>query len=132
MRNRDLDYITFIPELVSQVPELKPIYDMHLQTYEELVPYVFVYEVTRFMFEKYSEIVTEPDDAEHVQRVLVSILNLMEEAAVSSDFDLRNLIAAGFIEGLPPSDAEEVETYTAIKAMLGPHLRKLLKVMDPS
>lgn len=82
----------FTHNLVEVVPELSLLLDEHLLDQEgELLPYVFMAEVARWLHEQSTR------SPQRVERVLA----WLEARFHSSGFDVRNLIDVGIIEMLP-------------------------------
>ncbi len=111
MENRD----EFIKNLVTEVPELKPLYDEHLKdNFGELLPDFFFGDLTRYVVAQVQE--GHIEDGSTVKR----ILNTLEDGLDRKDID--ELIVTSFVENL--SDQEEMAA--RIKEIAGPNLRQLL------
>src|SRR5215211_9198760 len=100
MNDQDLNYSTFVPQLLAEIPEVNPVYVEHLRQNDELLPHVLMGAVTRFVCEAYHRSVSGETDAEQWRRVVSRSLTLMERAISSPDLMLRNLILVSFLENL--------------------------------
>jgi hypothetical protein len=118
----ELTYLTFIPHLVQEVPELLPAYEEHLRDYDELLPHVFMGDVTRFVIDAYQRASTATGDARHWSQVLDRLMALLEAAAASSDIMLVNLVTVSFCENLLDMEGSEPSTYEGITGSMGPRL----------
>lgn len=82
----------FTHDLVEVVPELSSLLDEHLLDQEgELLPYVFMADVARWLHEQSAR---SPDRVEQA-------LAWLEARFSSGGFDVRNLIDVGILEMLP-------------------------------
>ena len=118
----ELNYKTFVPMLLGNVPELQSVYDQHLLDNEKLLPHVFMGDVTRFVIEIYRQSETRSAPRDIMRRVLGDL----EKAIASSDSELQELVSASFLENLHQAD----DTYEGIKKLLGPGLRKELAITE--
>jgi hypothetical protein len=100
-----------INRLIAEVPELKALYDEHVAANDELLTYVFLSDVARFVIAALSG--TEPEHGSDATRVL----GLLEDAIGSDDPDVVNLVAVGFVESLLGDDALD-----QVRLALGPRL----------
>ena len=107
-----------IDQLLERVPELRAVYEEHVHDYDELLPHVFLGDVTRYVVQRVrsgeTTFSTEP-----IRRVLESI----EQYLASGDEEVEELAWVSFAENL--SEHEDVLTF--LRGMIGPNLAKALK-----
>jgi len=112
-----LTTIECINLLLTRVPELKPVYDEHMHDYEELLPHVFLGDVTRY-------VVTQARCGEiSPGRPLDRILDVLNQCLAGGDEQVKELVAVSFVENL----LEHEEVLTILKELIGPHLQKEFK-----
>lgn len=118
MAEKKLSYETVLDRLLAQVPELRPLYDAHLQDNDEALPHVFFGDVTRYVV----QLVRAIDRTHDVgpPGPLGRVLSFLEEAMMSPDTRVQELVSTSFLEGLDPTD----DTYTTLMALFGPSLRR--------
>lgn len=127
-----INFKSFFPLLLSEVPEFEPAYRKHLAGDDDLIPYVLVGEFVYFVYDAQKKASSKSAEAKRWQNVLSRSLALMERAINSSDEQLETLIWLGFVENLTPDRPEDVNSYLAIKAQLGPKLHEvLITYFDP-
>jgi hypothetical protein len=108
---------TFLDDLLSAVPELKPILDEHLAANDNLLPHVMIADVARFA-------VAEIADAR--KRVTVhKLLDRLERGLTAGDEETRELILASFVENL----MGETTSLRLLKPLMGPNLRKAIRTI---
>ena len=101
-----LNYETFIPQLVKQVPELERAFAEHLETHGEINQHVFFGDLVRFVKDSIQGLPTG-----NVAR-LEAIAEMMNQALLSSDELLRNLASVSFAESI--SSAEHRKAIRAL------------------
>lgn len=104
-------------ELVSRVPELKPLYDEHISDFDELLPHLFFGDVTRYVAQH-----LRIDDSHSLSSV-VKALNVLEEGMVIGDDKAQELISVSFLENLVNHD----DVLVKAQELMGPNLTKELK-----
>ena len=124
MAGQILSYETVLNRLLAEVPELRPLYDEHLHDNDEALPHVFLGEVTRYVM----QLVRELDQTHDLNFLdpLARVLSFLENAMISPDTRVQELVSVSFLENLDPAD----DRYTRLKALLGPNLRRELKAYD--
>ena len=122
MAEGQLDSDSFVDHLLSMVPELRRVYEEHLSENEELLPHVFLGDVTRFVITEFRKGRSDRGEPTLDTRVLDRILDLLERAMKSSDTRLRELVSVSFLENLDQAGRD----YLGIKGLLGPALVKEL------
>jgi hypothetical protein len=90
---------TLINRLVADVPALQPVYNEHVANNDELLTYVFLADVARFVMAALTG--AKPEHRSDAVRVL----GLLEDAIGSDDPDVVNLVAVGFVESLLGEEA---------------------------
>lgn len=107
----------FFAKLVEFVPELKKLYNQHLEDNNCLLSYVFMSDITRFVIGK----AISSDQLSDVQ----VILDTIESELSKGDDEFKNLVLASFVENL---FGEEI-AITKIYPMMGPILRAEIVAM---
>ena len=81
MFEQQLCYETIVNRLLTEVPELRPLYDEHLHGNDEFLPHVFFGDVTRYVM----QLVRAMDQTRHIGTPdpLGRILRFLEEAMSS-------------------------------------------------
>ena len=131
MESHELTYKSFVPQLLVEIPEFKPIYDEHIADYDEILPHVLMGAFTRFLFDAYKKSKSPDANGEAYKQVVERSLNLMERAMGNGDLGVQNLISVSFLENLWPSEQADLPVYNEIKLLLGPQLRNELRLYDP-
>lgn len=131
MESQKLRYKSFVPQLLIEIPEFKPIYDEHIADNDEVLPHVLMGTFTRFLFDSYKKSKSPDANGEACKQVVDRSLNLMERAMGNGDLGVQNLISVSFLENLWPSEQVDLPVYNEIKLLLGPQLRRELNFYDP-
>lgn len=105
----------FIEDLVQEAPELQSAYLQHISDNDELLPHVFMGDVTRLVIEQVGANVKAD--------VLVRILDKCESAMDGADEAVSELLSVSFAENL----ATEREVMAALGPLLGPKLRRQIE-----
>src|SRR5438094_274211 len=98
--------------LVTAVPALQRLLDEHEAAYGELLPTVFLGEVAKWVIPS----LDGGSDADSAR----SALDVMESLIVAGDSQVKDLVATGFLEGLPPGSLHD----DRLRSLLGPALRR--------
>lgn len=114
----------FVEELVEATPSLRTLYDEHLSDHKELLPHVFMGDLTRYTLDL-QEKVLEHGDTE-ARRVLTEMLGLLENGMTEGSEKVKELIAVSFLENLD----QDHKVYQSLKGVLGPRLREELKFFE--
>lgn len=115
--NKKISYKEFADILTNEVPELREIYDSHLEDNGEIIPHVFINEVFYYLRDHINN---------NVPKYLTKLLRFLDEAMISSDEETKNLIAVSFVENLITVDNHSLKK---IEALLGPNLKRELNNM---
>jgi len=110
--------IECVNQLLKQVPELQSAYDEHLRNNDELLPHVFLGDVTRYVVRQVRS--GETGLASPVER----ILGVLEQCMASGEEYVTELVAVSFIENLYGED----DVVKKLKGLIGPHLEKEIKI----
>jgi hypothetical protein len=105
---------SFIHKLLDAIPELVPVYKAHLTDNDELLPHVFMGDVTIFVIAHSGNPSTRP--------VLQRLLGLFEDELAGEDDDAINVVLASFVENL----LGEEEAARKLSPLMGPRLRAAL------
>nr|WP_298719868.1 hypothetical protein [uncultured Steroidobacter sp.] len=100
---------SLIERLLAAVPDLRGVYDEHISDNDELLPHVFFGDVTRFAIEN----AAAPSVA--------SLLALLDEALADADEEVREVVAASFVENL----VGETAALKLMKPKMGLNLRRV-------
>jgi hypothetical protein len=103
--------VSFVGALCYDTPELIDLLQSHLDTYEELLPHVFMGDFTRWVVGKFNDDRSDPN----LRRLLVFI----EESFSRQDESSQEIISVSFLENLPQVGEDDDE----VRTVLGPHLR---------
>jgi hypothetical protein len=106
----------FVMRLVQTLPELQRLFDEHIKDNDELLPHVFMGDVTRF-----AVAAVHRDDQARLERLIGFLEGELSKASES----VAELIGASFVENL----AGEEEAIRAVVAIGGPALRKEVKAI---
>jgi hypothetical protein len=112
-----MKYAEIVPELVEKVPELRELYQDHLESYDEILPHVFLGDVAMLVSEKV------PDKKTKSQKTVKEILAFLEEQMSSGDPRVPELVAVSFLEVLDPQE----DYYQPLKKLLG---KKMLATLN--
>ncbi|MFD2077804.1 hypothetical protein SAMN05421678_12441 [Actinopolymorpha cephalotaxi] len=107
-----------VDRLVRAVPALEPVLRDHLDFYDELLPHLFMGEVTPLVVEW-----AEPGEPDQQARARAVIEKL--EAEYGHDYQVDELISASFVENLPRAEDPGGDVLT----LLGPKLREVQQRM---
>ena len=113
--NRKISYERFIEELLSEIPELKDIYEEHIKDCDEELPHIFMEDVFRYVKENINNGVPE---------YIVRLMKFLNEAMASSDENTKELISVSFLDNLEVVDNASLKR---IETLLGSNLKKELK-----
>lgn len=114
--------VSFVTLMAAQFPALGRLRAEHVNdNVGETLPHVFLGDVTRHVLSLLDE------TSGHVtsQSELHDILQAFEDAYTTGDEDIQELIVVSFLEHLPYPG----ETGAEIRDMLGPNLRRQLRVL---
>lgn len=121
---------TFISLLVREVPELVPLYENHLRdNLDELLPTVFMGEVTRFVVDAYYRSSSATGDPQYWSGVSGRIMHMVERAAASADWELGNLVTVSFCESLLDLEEDDAAAYWGIRNKMGPKLAEKMDIV---
>lgn len=117
--------VRFINNLLSQVPDLQPTYEEHLRDEGELLPHLFLGDVTRFVVEQCKKLERDRLNSGNAEQNLTRIMSLMEEGITSPEDgtvpmigrlaaeneSVRNLVGVSFVENLLGTDCPSLTKY---------------------
>lgn len=106
-----------INRLLERVPEIRDMYDEHIQDNDEILPHVFLGDVTRFVVQQVRS--GETGTLNHVAR----ILDIFEQYMASGDDHVKELISVSFVENL----AGHEDALAILKKLVGPNLENEFK-----
>jgi hypothetical protein len=107
----------FVQRLLAQAPQFQDGYAKHLQENNELIPHVFMADVTRKVIANCSD----RSQSLHLKALLV----FFERELNSGDAEANDLIAAGFCENL----IDESRALTTLLPLMGSALRQCMDRM---
>jgi hypothetical protein len=109
--------IAWVNKLLEQVPELRHVYDEHIHNNDELLPHVFLGDVTRYVVQQVY--LGETGPAKPVER----ILSVLEQGMGSGDEQVEELVSVSFVENLVEHD----DVLASLKGLIGPNLQKEIR-----
>lgn len=116
--------IGFAKHVATLSPALILLLEKHQKdNFGELLPSLYLGDVTRHVIAL--ALNESPEDTLSVRRELKTILDAMERGFSTGMPDVKELIAASFLENLPAKE----EPGSEIRSMLGPELGRQLKKM---
>ncbi|MBL6936675.1 MAG: hypothetical protein ISS15_07295 [Alphaproteobacteria bacterium] len=104
-----------VERLLVQFPELQPLYDQHIRDSDELLSYVFLAGVTRF-------VVIATEDASRLPR-LKQLLDFFETELGGQDEEVDALIHLGFGENL----LGESHAQAVLRPIMGARLLEIMR-----
>jgi hypothetical protein len=112
-----------IEELVAAVPELKGDWEEHLSFHDAPLPYVFFGEVHSFALGNVRHAAPE------LRRRFAMAINRFSD---SGDWELQNLVAVSFFEGLVTGDPGEAATLEALRPWLSQGSLAIAQALESS
>ena len=113
----------YIQELAMKIGSIKDIYDQHLKEYDELLPHVFLGDLTRYIVHRVRSILSGEHGIEGRSEIEI-IMQHFEKGMTSGTVEIQELIAVSFLENLNQSDKK------LLKKKLGPNLLKELNSIN--
>lgn len=112
--------VSFVGALVYRFPLLRPMLQEHLDDQEgEVLPHLFMADVERWLER---EVLNRPAQS---QTEIAALLAFLEEAFVTGDEEIRNVISASFLEHLPRPG----EPGSQVRGMVGPSMADQLHLI---
>ncbi len=112
-------YLSVAQEMFQQICEIHPAfkthYSEHLRDYDELLPHLFMGDISRLV----EQFILLDDRHDDVRRCC----DILEQFFKDSDADIRNLISVSFLEML----AYEEEVLPCLRSFLSPEMAKDLQ-----
>ena len=110
----------FFTKFLKMFPEFKGFYTKHLQVNGEVLPYVLMGDVTRFIIKMYRQgkISQNALDNDNFNRAI----NFLEDSYANLPDPIQDIIDLSFLENLHQAG----EDYDSIKEQLGPILKERL------
>lgn len=101
---QDLTYDNVLARLLEAMPELEDLYRSHVDYYDVTLPYLFIADVARAALKWCTDLRSATITSSHLRDPLVRLMTFVEDALHSPDVYVRDLMTAGFIEALTPTD----------------------------
>ena len=120
--------IRFVQEMVDRFPCLKSSLNEHSQAYSEILPHVFLGEISEIVAATIQGIRPGISDVSLSQRELRDLLDFFEATFETRGDEIKELIAVSFLENLPGP----TEGGSKIREKLGPNLTKQLNMIWPT
>lgn len=114
------EVLEFVQDLVRAFPELEPSYLEHVQDNGEVLPHVFMGDVSRWIENKFS--------LEGASTSLLSILSYMESEFRRGDSKIQELIHVSLLENIYDLQVRGVQ----IADYFGDGLKHQVKLISPS
>ncbi|WP_287127861.1 hypothetical protein [Candidatus Cyanaurora vandensis] len=102
---------SFIEKLLQRVPRLKPLYDEHIKENDDLLPNVFMGDVTRSVIKE--------AQGPQFDSLLRPLLDYLEEGIITGSDQIQELIIVSFVENL----IGETVTLSKLRPLLPPIIR---------
>ncbi len=119
-----VESMAFVKQVAGLSPTLKVLLESHVKdNFGEVLPHVFLGDVTRHVIALVGAPASEVSLA--VRREVKTILDTMEHGYATGSPEVRELIAASFLENLPAKE----EPGSEIRGMVGPSLGSQLMNM---
>lgn len=105
---------------------LKNLYYKHIEYYDELIPHVFLGDLTRYIVDLYKSIFQDlPDKRKNKWNEIYKILSYLENGLSLGNKEIQELIAVSFIENLDLTDS----SIKKLEDKFGPYLKKELQLI---
>jgi hypothetical protein len=108
---------SFIQRLLSAAPKLQPLYDEHIRSNHELLSYVFMGDVTRYVISENS--------GKTANGSTEKILSFFESELASGEESSSSLISLGFCENL----FGEEQALASLRPQMGRRLANAMKAV---
>ncbi len=109
--------VVFVYLLLERVPELRTVYEEHIRDNDELLPHVWLGDVSRYIVQQVRSGETGP--ATSVER----ILSALDQWLAFGDEHVKELVSVSFVENLVEHD----DVLESLKGLLGPNLENELR-----
>jgi hypothetical protein len=120
--NDQITYDNIVPLLVERVPTLRPLFDEHVRDQNgQVLQHVFFGDLTRYVTSRIDTLNVKPLRSD--MTALVDVLDFLEQALLSSDVKVHELVSVSFVENLDPRHS----TDERFKSLLGPKLRAAIE-----
>jgi hypothetical protein len=116
------DNVAFISELVTAVPQLEDLLSRHIAEHGELLPHVYMGDVSRFAIQQHRE---STESSTNLRAVLNMLFTILERGAAQGSENVQDLVTASFLENV----AEEMTSSTDLQSYLGPVLKRKLRLV---
>ena len=114
----------FINKLITVAPELEILLHEHVEENGEVLPHIFMADVTRYLVNLVTR-VNETNDPSSESKIL-SLLSCLEESLVVGDERVRNVVEVSFIENLDHAD----RAFPYLRTRLGKKLTQSLRTLE--
>jgi len=111
--------------LLAEVPELRPVYEEHLDDNGDVLTHVLMGDVTRFFNQCVPESSGDGPESRRAAEIVRQILSVLEDAVASGDPGMRELVSASFLENL-----DQDASYDEVTKLLGPNLQHQLELVE--
>jgi hypothetical protein len=123
-----LNYENFFECMAKDVPEVRPLYEEHLRSNEELLPHVLLAdEIIPLVIDLYKRGWSNTETSQQARDALLKILQYLERGIRAANKRLVELVCVSFLEHL---DVPAGESYEGLKGLLGPRLLEQLKYLE--
>ena len=114
--------LSFMQELLDEVPELNGVYQEHIEFMDEILSHPLMGDVTRFVIDQHRNEIGSKAESPVLNRCLA----VLERGMNAKEDVVQELVAVSFVENLAQSD----ELYYSLREKLGPALREQLKLFE--
>jgi hypothetical protein len=113
----------FVEELVGEIPSLASLLEEHVREFEEMLPHVFMGELTRYVLQLHND--SSGSTNIQGQSRLRQILDRLEAGFAHGEDAVKELIGVSFLENLTGEEGRET-----LRSLLGPRMSEALKQWD--
>jgi hypothetical protein len=113
----------FVQTVLDRVPLLHPIYQEHVRYYDELIPHVFMGDISRVAGDLHARALGGDNAADEA---LSELLTALESGMASPESSVQEMITVSFLENLDLEDFA-LEDF---RQRLGPALRRQLERLE--
>ncbi len=108
--------------LLTDVPDLAPVYDEHIDDYGQVIPHVLMADLARSFNDRLVVSTGTGPEAGDATAFVSAVLASLEASLAGSSAGVEEVVSASFLENLDQED----EVYDKARGLMGPRLLALL------